>query len=126
MQASDHFNGKIFLNPVPTEVMGPGSFFRVMREFFKTHPGREPDIPLGPFQVDENLLAHLSPHALRVTWLGHSSLLIETDGKRFLTDPVWYDRVSPFKFMGPKRFFKNPLDISKLPPIDAILLSHDH
>ena len=126
MQAAKNFNGKIFLNPVPTEVMGPGSFFRVMREFFKKHPGREPASPLGPFQVDQILLANLPPHTLRITWLGHSSLLIETDGKRFLTDPVWYDRVSPFKYLGPKRFFKNPLDIDNLPPIDFILLSHDH
>jgi L-ascorbate metabolism protein UlaG (beta-lactamase superfamily) len=126
MQGSSNFNGKIFLNPVPTEVMGPGSFFRVMREFFKKHPGREPETALGPFNVDEVRLANLSPQDLRVTWLGHSSLLIESAGKRFLTDPVWYDRVSPFKYLGPKRFFRNPLDIHKLPRIDCILLSHDH
>ena len=64
MQASDHFNGKVFQNPVPTEVMGPGSFLRVMREFFKNHPGREPEMPLGPFKTDNNVLATLSPQAL--------------------------------------------------------------
>lgn len=106
--------------------MGPGSFFKVMRQFFKKHPGREPRHPLGPFKVNESKLAHLSPQDLRITWLGHSSTMIETAGKRFLTDPVWYDRVSPFRYLGPKRFFKNPLDIKSLPRIDAILLSHDH
>lgn len=125
MQASN-YNGKIFLNPVHTDVMNPGAFFRVMRKFFQKHPGREPQTPLGPFSVDHALLQNPSPNALRTTWLGHSTLLIETAGKRFLTDPVWYDRVSPFGFIGPKRFFKNPLALGQLPTIDCILLSHDH
>lgn len=126
MHPSDHFNGKVFLNPVPTDVMTPGAFLRVMRDYFKKHPGREPAKALGPFKVDTSLFSGKPTNDLRITWLGHSSLLIETGGKRFLTDPVWYDRVSPFKYFGPKRFFKNPLDISHLPPIDFVLLSHDH
>ena len=126
MQANQNFNGRIFLNPVPTDVMKPGAFFRVMRKFLQRTPGREPAGPLGPFTVDGNLLQQLPPATLRVTWLGHSTLLIETDGKRFLTDPVWYNRVSPFRFFGPKRFFKNPLSLAALPKIDAVLLSHDH
>jgi L-ascorbate metabolism protein UlaG (beta-lactamase superfamily) len=126
MQSSDHFNGKIFLNPVPTEMMKPGSFFRVMRKFFQKHPGREPQSSPGPFSVDDSVWEQLSPQEIHITWLGHSSLVIEIGGKRFLTDPVWYERVSPFKYLGPKRFFKNPLNIDKLPPVDAILLSHDH
>ena len=126
MQTSDHFNGKIFLNPVPTEVMGKGAFFRVMRKFLQKHPGREPSSQLGPFRVDHDALKVVPPQQLRVTWLGHSSLLLDVDGKRFLTDPLWYQRASPFSFMGPKRFFNNPLPIDHLPPVDAILLSHDH
>ena len=126
MQVSDHFNGKIFSNPVPTDVMEPGAFFKVMRQYFKKHPGREPSKQIGPFAVDRKLFAEKATDSLRVTWLGHSSLLIETAGKRFLTDPVWYERVSPFKYLGPKRFFSNPLDITNLPAIDFVLLSHDH
>src|SRR5688572_20049015 len=126
MAASDHFNGKIYLNPVTTDVMKPGAFLRVMRKFFGRHPGREPKTPLGPFTVDASFLGSILPNTLRITWLGHSSLMIETGGRRFLTDPVWYDRVSPFRYMGPKRFFKNPLPIADLPKVDFILLSHDH
>ena len=126
MQVTDHYNGKIFLNPVPTDVMKPGATLRVMRQFFQKHPGREPVAPLGPFNVDEAALQNLPPEALRTTWLGHSTVLIETGGKRFLTDPVWYNRVSPFSFIGPKRFFQNPLPLKHLPRIDFILLSHDH
>lgn len=126
MQKSDHFNGKIFLNPVPTEVMAKGSFWRVMRKFLQKHPGREPAKSLGPFSVNAAQLQTVPPEMLQVTWLGHSTLLLDVDGKRFLTDPLWYQRASPFLYAGPKRFFSNPLQRDKLPHIDHILLSHDH
>lgn len=63
---------------------------------------------------------------LRVTWIGHSSLLVEIEGKRFLTDPVWGERASPVSFAGPKRFFPAPLPLNELPKLDAVILSHDH
>jgi L-ascorbate metabolism protein UlaG (beta-lactamase superfamily) len=126
MQASDHFNGKIFSNPVPTTVMKPGAFGRVMRKFFQKQPNREPRLPPGPFHTNASVFEELAEELLRVTWLGHSSLLIESGGKRLLTDPVWYDRVSPFKYLGPKRFFQNPLSLQDIPKVDFILLSHDH
>ena len=126
MQENGNFNGKIFLNPVATEVMKPGSYFRVLRKFFQKQPGREPLKPLGPFAVDLALLHQQPSQALRVTWLGHSSLIIEMQGKRLLTDPIWYERASPLKYFGPKRFFANPLLLNHLPHIDYVLLSHDH
>lgn len=58
--------------------------------------------------------------------MGHSSLLIEVDGCRILTDPAWSERASFVTFAGPKRFYAPPLAIADLPPLDAILLSHDH
>lgn len=126
MQVSDHYNGKIFLNPVPTEVMGKGAFWRVLKKYLQKNPGREPVKPLGPFGVDRKILSQLPANTIRVTWLGHSSCILEVDGKRFLTDPLWYQRPSPLQQAGPKRFFENPLSIDDLPPIDFILLSHDH
>ncbi len=118
---SDHFNGKIFLNPVPTEVMGKGSFGRIMKLYTESHPDRIPSKPLGPFHSDITAINQLPGDALRITWLGHSSTLLEIDGKRFLTDPLWYQRVSPFTAIGPKRFFDNPIPIQDLPAIDYIL-----
>ncbi|HEV7331634.1 MAG TPA: MBL fold metallo-hydrolase [Flavisolibacter sp.] len=126
MQHSDHFNGKIFLNPVATETMGKGAFWSLLRKFLQKHPNREPAKALGPFRADKETLKTVPLATLRVTWLGHSSLLLDVDGKRFLTDPLWYQRASPFTQLGPKRFFQNPLSIDSLPPIDAVLLSHDH
>ena len=63
---------------------------------------------------------------LRATWLGHSTVLVEIDGRRVLTDPVWGERASPTRFAGPKRFQPVPVPISGLPPLDAIIISHDH
>ena len=120
------FNGKIYQNPVPTEVMKPGSFFRVLKKWFQKHPGSEPQILPGPFHTDLKLLNSLPKNSLRATWLGHSSTILEIDGSRILTDPLWYQRASPASFMGPKRYFDNPISIDDLPLIDFILLSHDH
>ena len=64
------------------------------------------------------------PQDLRVTWLGHSTALIEIEGQRFLTDPVW-NSASPFPF-GVPRFFESPLPLGEVPPLDAVLLTHDH
>lgn len=107
-------------------MMGKGAFWRITRKFLQKHPGREPEKQLGPFTVDAKALRVVPADAVRVTWLGHSSLLLDVDGKRFLTDPLWYQRASPFQYAGPKRFFPNPLPFDQLPHIDAILLSHDH
>jgi len=63
---------------------------------------------------------------LRVTWFGHSSTLVEIDGFRVLTDPVFSDRVSPFGFIGPKRWYAPPIALADLPEIDAVVISHDH
>ncbi len=63
---------------------------------------------------------------LRVTWFGHSSLLIECDGSCILTDPVFGDYASPVSFLGRKRFHQVPATIEQLPKLDAVLLSHDH
>jgi L-ascorbate metabolism protein UlaG (beta-lactamase superfamily) len=63
---------------------------------------------------------------LRVTWLGHSTVLIEIDGYRVLTDPVWGPRASPSRIVGPKRFQPVPVAVHALPPLDLVVISHDH
>jgi len=61
-----------------------------------------------------------------ITWIGHSTFLIQIDNKRVLTDPVWSDRCSPVQFSGPKRYKKVPIDIKDLPPIDFVCITHNH
>ena len=63
---------------------------------------------------------------LRATWIGHATVLLEIAGRRVLTDPVWSERVSPSTLVGPRRFFAPPLPLDALPPIDAVVISHDH
>lgn len=63
---------------------------------------------------------------LRVTWLGHSTALVEIEGQRLLIDPVWAERASPFGSVGPRRFHPPPLPLDELPELDVVLLSHDH
>jgi L-ascorbate metabolism protein UlaG (beta-lactamase superfamily) len=63
---------------------------------------------------------------LRVTWLGHSTTLMEIDGVRILTDPVWGPRASPSALVGPKRFQPVPVSLREMPPVDVVIVSHDH
>jgi N-acyl-phosphatidylethanolamine-hydrolysing phospholipase D len=63
---------------------------------------------------------------LRATWVGHSTFLLQIGGANVLTDPHWGERASPFSWAGPKRFTPPGLPFERLPPIDAVLLSHDH
>ena len=58
--------------------------------------------------------------------LGHSTLLLKLNGHFFLTDPVFSERASPVQWAGPKRFHQPPISIAELPPIKAVILSHDH
>lgn len=122
----NNFDGKHYINPIPTTVTPKGAMFAILKLYFKKHPNRYPAKTPGPFYADVQTLQHLPQNELRITWLGHSTNIIEINGKRLLTDPVWYKRVSPFSFIGPKRFFDIPIALSDLPTIDYILLSHDH
>jgi N-acyl-phosphatidylethanolamine-hydrolysing phospholipase D len=66
------------------------------------------------------------PGELRITWIGHSSFLVQLPGINLLTDPVFSERASPSQWFGPRRFLPPGLRLDELPPIDAVLLSHDH
>lgn len=86
-----------------------------------------PDIP------DKHQLTELESIQLlnsidsdRVTWLGHASFLITTSGMTVLTDPFLSKFASPVSWAGPKRFVDLPIPINKLPPINIVLVSHNH
>lgn len=85
-------------------------------------------LPPGPLPALSPLDGWLRPagSGLRATWLGHSTVLIEIDGHRVLTDPVWGLRASPTRWAGPRRFQPVPVALDQLPPLDAVLISHDH
>ena len=112
-----------FVNALAPE---PTSSWDLMLAYWGNDAVREPDAPLP---VDRGLAARLRTapeEGLRVSWIGHSTLLIEIEGRRFLTDPVFSQRASPFRWLGPKRFAPPAIAIDELPEVDAVLISHDH
>ena len=126
MQASPRFDGRVFRNTYPVSAgLKPGVERPTIRDFLRPDENRVPATPL-PLVDPVSTWAKRAASGLRVTWLGHSSLLIEIDGARFLTDPVWSDRASPIPFAGPRRFHPPPAKLDALPALDAVLLSHDH
>ena len=100
--------------------------FKVGPEFFLGAKSRSPQVPLGPFHTDSAIYATTPGSGLRITWMGHSTSILEIDGVRILIDPVWDERASPTNWSGPKRFFPAPLELTDLPHIDAVIVSHDH
>jgi L-ascorbate metabolism protein UlaG (beta-lactamase superfamily) len=118
--------GRKFQNPVPTAVGGFSTFFKVLPQFLTNKEEHVPKHPIGPFRTDASVYATPPVSGLRVTWMGHSSMLVEIGGVSLLIDPVWDQRASPTPWFGPKRFFAAPLSLEELPRVDAVLLSHDH
>ena len=93
-------------------------------EFLFTRNHRIPDTELPLKRVDLSYFKNEDRDQLNVTWLGHSSLMINIDGWKILTDPVFEKRVSIF---GPTRFNGDvPLDVRQIPKVDAVIISHDH
>jgi len=122
---SDHFDGERFFNPgeKPSGDRRGFSFFRFLR--FALGMDRAPwprSVPVErsvpPPRVEgQEMLA---------TWIGHATVLVQTQGLNILTDPVWSTRASPFGFMGPKRVAEPGVAFDDLPAIDLVLLSHNH
>ncbi|HMF62886.1 MAG TPA: MBL fold metallo-hydrolase [Edaphobacter sp.] len=118
--------GRRFVNPVLTQVGEWSTIFKVLPLYLSNKEEKVPRKPLGPFRTDASVYATAPESGLRVTWMGHSSLLLEIDGLRVLVDPVWDDRASPMRWAGPKRFFAAPVALEELPQVDVVLVSHDH
>jgi L-ascorbate metabolism protein UlaG (beta-lactamase superfamily) len=119
-------SGRKFLNPVPTTIGGFSTMFKVLPRFLSNKAEKFPRTPLGPFKTDVGVYQVAPDSGLRVTWMGHSSMLVEIDGVRVLVDPVWDERASPSTWAGPKRFFAAPVRLEDLPAVDVVLVSHDH
>nr|WP_203729781.1 MBL fold metallo-hydrolase [Streptomyces sp. SID12501] len=127
IRRSPHFADGVFQNP-PGTPRPDGA----MLEFAKSSLRKEDRVrraPAGTVPVHATTLADLAKppvSGLRLTWMGHSSVLTEIDGQRVLFDPVWGERCSPFAFAGPKRLHPVPLPLAALGPVDVVVISHDH
>ena len=130
IRRSPHFKDGVFQNPGGKTNSGPSSgSMRGMGKSYLDKEQRARRAPDGVLPVHATTLADLARPAatgLRLTWMGHSSVLAEIDGHRVLFDPVWGERCSPFPFAGPKRLHPVPLPLAALGPVDVVVISHDH
>ena len=116
-----------FRNPWPTaERPGFREFVRWRREAARADLPANPHPRELPTARADPAYPRAPADELRVTWIGHSTFLIQLGGLNLLTDPHFGERASPVRWAGPKRFLPPGLKIDALPPIDAVLLSHDH
>ncbi|MEM6326595.1 MAG: MBL fold metallo-hydrolase, partial [Bacteroidota bacterium] len=124
VQQSPQYREGAFQNALPEQTTGFTASavwdFVTDKTPFKEPEGRLPTLTRTGAEFARPL------DSLRVTWFGHSSTLVELDSARVLIDPVWGERVSPSRFIGTKRFAPPALPLDDLPPVDAVLISHDH
>lgn len=123
-EGSPNYRGGVFCN------LEPASVLKLETEenrlvFFDMVAGNSHSRPRSPIPLADPS-AHSDADPLAVTWLGHATALIEIDGHRVLTDPVWSRRCSPSRTVGPRRLHPPPLALRALPALDAVVISHDH
>lgn len=111
------------LDPGSIYVMGREELRLILWEFVGNRGGSRPAKPI-PLAAPEIYKGDAS--RLAVSWFGHSTALVEIDGYRVLTDPVWSDRCSPSDLVGPQRLHPPPVQLEGLPAVDAVVISHDH
>jgi L-ascorbate metabolism protein UlaG (beta-lactamase superfamily) len=117
---SDHFDGRRFHNH-PSGWPVEGSFLKWQLTKERNPWPKWIDDPPGPApeqRVDDG--------RVRITFVNHATMLVQLDGVNILTDPIWSERCSPFSFLGPKRHRAPGIRFEELPPIDAVLVSHNH
>ncbi len=120
MKASPQWTGDAFENAQPLW----NDFLGSLSE------GASPSEHNGPVDtppyIEVDAARFDEPSDLRITWLGHSTLIIEIDDQRFLVDPIWGEASAPVTWFGPKRWYPPPLALEDIPSVDGILISHDH
>jgi L-ascorbate metabolism protein UlaG (beta-lactamase superfamily) len=122
MERSPQFRDGHFVNPQPLENSARG----MIAGAFQASAAGKPAQPLPVVPGDGRRFETPPASGLRATWLGHSTVLVEVDGHRVLTDPVWGERASPIGWLGPRRWYAPPIPLDQLPPVDAVVISHDH
>ena len=119
MAISDHFDGSVFFNPEPVH-----SFADMVRWLWEMERVPWPDWVQDPPQPPPP--ERVYGKGLRVTYINHATVLIQTEGINILTDPIWSTRAGPAPFIGTKRVRAPGVAFEDLPPIDYVLISHDH
>lgn len=122
--SSNHFDGKKFVNP---DDAGNHRYWEVLKwwlsgydrgSWYRIDEKESSDSPLPKKQV--------SAGEFHITFVNHATFLLQLDGINILTDPVWSYRASPYQWIGPKRMREPGITFEELPPIDLVLISHNH
>jgi len=124
MESSPQWKDGKFVDILPR--VEPNPIKIIPKWFQESAPFRRPKKGFSHPQASGKLYESAPESGTRITWLGHSTLLVEIAGKRLLIDPVWGDYVAPLELKNAKRFTPPPLPFNELPPIDAVVISHDH
>lgn len=119
---TDHFDGRVFFNPEGTP---PGKITDLVRWKMNDRRTQWPVRAPSPYPLAVPQ-ARVADDGIRVTHVGHATVLVQTAGINILTDPVWSKRASPFAYAGPRRVNDPGIAFENLPPIDLVLLSHNH
>ncbi|WP_394781647.1 MBL fold metallo-hydrolase [Undibacterium sp.] len=123
MQASPQWHDGHFQNPEP---LAKEDLWKILVGAFHKSDDATPRQPVPVVMDKRSDFAAPPASGLRVTWLGHATTLVEIGGHALLIDPIWSERASPVTWAGPKRWYAPTLAMADLPPIDAVLISHDH
>jgi len=116
-----------YQNPIPTPMAGFKETPDIFRRYRNSNSKlRKPSKPIPVNYMDPKILDQRPSDDLMIYWMGHTSLLMEMGGRRYLFDPVLSERASMFQNIGPKRLHPAPIAIKDLRNIDAVILSHDH
>ncbi|MEH0937041.1 MBL fold metallo-hydrolase [Micromonospora psammae] len=123
---SPQFRDGTFHNRTPIRTMPGGESGRnLFRELIFGKQRRRPTAPVPMVRPDPAPQSAVE-RELSIVWYGHASALVEIEGHRVLIDPVWSERCSPSATVGPRRLHEPPVRLDQLPPVQAILISHDH
>lgn len=125
--ASDHFDGGRFFNPTGEDTATPptgGSRAAFLARFLR--PDNRPAWPTSVAVTKDTPPRHVTGGAMRATWVGHATVLVQADGLNILTDPIWSEAAGPFGLLGPRRVTAPGIDFDQLPRIDLVLVSHNH
>ncbi|UXP31762.1 MBL fold metallo-hydrolase [Reichenbachiella agarivorans] len=122
----DHYKDGTFVNLIPTSMdMSFTKFMSIMRDQFSSKTLKAPTKAIIPLKLDSLDIAE--NHQTRITWFGHSALLLEIDGTKIFIDPMLGNVPAPHPMLGKKRFVEDlPIAIEQLPHLDAVIISHDH
>jgi L-ascorbate metabolism protein UlaG (beta-lactamase superfamily) len=126
VRRSPQFRDGAFRNSAPATILAPGATWKTVRDLTFEQHKRKPTGAIPVVTPPDDDGTPPAADALHAIWYGHSSVLVEMDGRRVLFDPVWSERCSPSSRVGPRRLHPPPMPLDRLPRVDAIVISHDH